>query len=332
LPLGAALAYAGLQKMRHGQWQGWDWQRALAKVIGCVEWRGPKQFASPTQAQLWFEWRRFASVLCYFTVGLALVPAVILLLARVFGHEPLDKDAMGGFTAFLAVVPLFIHFCMGTSPIRSDQSFLMVRPLTNGEMVMPMLKTAAMSSFFSALAVLVALGALSLVGDFHKLEQGAPPGCRAALVIALIFLTWRMAVAGLCFVLTGNRRIASVPVWLIFAYGTGLFMVIILEQNGVYWHAFLRLVPWLLVCLVAVKFLLAFVSFGASLKRRLISPDAVVNYLTVWAVLVVVLLATLAFTRPPREWIFPLSLGVVLLVPLARIGFCPLALARCRHT
>jgi len=332
LPLGAALAYAGLQKMRHGQWQGWDWQRAWAKLTARAELPGPKQFASPAQAQLWFEWRRFARLMCFSTVGLALVPAVILLLARIFGCDPLSVDAVFGFFLILIFMPLLTHFCMGASPARSDQPFLMVRPLANGEIIMPMLKTAAMSSFFSLLAVLAALGALSLLGDFHKVVQDVPLGCRGALVIGWIFVTWRLAVVNLCFVLTGNRHIAGMPALLIVAFVIGQFALNILEQNDVYWHVFLRLVPLLLFCLVAVKFRLAYVLFNASLKRRLISPDAVANYLAVWVVLVVVLLAALIFTCPPREWIFSLSLGVILLVPLARIGLCPLALERQRHT
>jgi hypothetical protein len=57
------------------------------------------------------------------------------------------------------------------------------------------------------------------------------------------------------------------------------------------------------------------------------------GYLAVWIVLVAVLL-TLAVVlfHPGTGPLLPLSLSVVLLVPLARIGFCPMALARNRHT
>jgi hypothetical protein len=53
----------------------------------------------------------------------------------------------------------------------------------------------------------------------------------------------------------------------------------------------------------------------------------------VWCLLAAGLLAILFFVaRPPVELILSASLGIILLVPLARIGFCPLALARSRHT
>ena len=78
---------------------------------------------------------------------------------------------------------------------------------------------------------------------------------------------------------------------------------------------------------------MAFLSFRLSLKRRLLAPSALVAYLVVWGLLAASLLAILFFVaRPPRELILPASLGIVLLVPLARVGFCPLALARSRHT
>jgi hypothetical protein len=85
--------------------------------------------------------------------------------------------------------------------------------------------------------------------------------------------------------------------------------------------------------LLAAKFLLAFLAFRVSLKCRLLAPSALAAYLVVWTLLAAGLLAALLIlTRPPRELILPLSLGIVLLVPLARIGFCPIALSRNRHT
>jgi len=335
LPLGAALAFAGLQKMRHGQWQGLTWKWPLAVLAACTEWQGPKRFAPPAQAQVWFEWRRFAGTFCFITVAMALVPGVIRLLARiVFSLEPLSGDMMDGFTVFLVFLPLFIHFCVGASPARSDQSFLMVRPLTNGEMVMPMLKTAAISTAISWVAVLMALAVLNLLGDFHKVAQGVSPlpAVRVAIVLGLIFLTWRVAVVNLCFMLPGNRWIATMPVLLIIALGAGIVVFYQLEQYGGYWHPLSRILPGLLLFLVAVKFLLAFLSFRVSLQRRLFAPNDVVNYLTIWVVLVAALLGTLALIHPARESVFPLSLGVILLVPLARIGFCPIALACYRHS
>jgi hypothetical protein len=116
-------------------------------------------------------------------------------------------------------MPVFVHFFFGASPIQTDQPFLMVRPLTNGEIVMSMLKAAAISAVYSWLAVLAAFCAMILLGEFRAVVHGAfaQPLSLAAAVIGLLFLTWRMAVVNLCFALPGNRRMASVPVLLILA-------------------------------------------------------------------------------------------------------------------
>jgi hypothetical protein len=60
----------------------------------------------------------------------------------------------------------------------------------------------------------------------------------------------------------------------------------------------------------------------------------VVGYLAVWALLVVVLLAAVivfSFDNKLPLPVFPAFLCVLLLAPLARIGFCPIALERYRH-
>jgi hypothetical protein len=85
--------------------------------------------------------------------------------------------------------------------------------------------------------------------------------------------------------------------------------------------------------LLAVKFLLAYEAFRTVLRRRLLAPVTVAAYLAVWVLLVAALLATtLLLARPAADLMLPAALGVVLLVPLARIGLAPLALAWARHT
>jgi len=333
--LGMVLARAGLQKMRHGQWQGWNWQWPFPALAARAGLRGPKQFASPAQAQLWFEWRRVARGMCFLFAALALGPVVIGVLVRVAaGLGPINQNDLSGFSVLLVLLTLLIPFCVWASPQRADLSFAMVRPLTSGGMVLPMLKAAAIGAVLSWLAVLAALSALPLLGNFGAVEESISPfpGVRAALVLGLVFLTWRAAAANLCFALPGSRWSASVPALLVLAFAAGILALFYMQQNDVYWDSFLRLVPILLLCLVAVKFLLAFLSFGVSLRRHLLTPRDVVHYLAAWILLAAALLGAMALARPGKELIFPLSLGVVLLVPLARIGFCPIALARGRHT
>jgi hypothetical protein len=331
--MGAVFARAGLQKMRHGQWQGraLEWMFPTQTATGKLH--GPKRFASPAQAQLWFEWRRFARPLCFYAAALAVVPVVVHLMVRfVAGLGPLqDATLFGGIMALVAIPP-FVHFFFALSPTRTDPPFLMIRPLTNGSMTMAALKAAALSTVISWLLVCAMLGAMPWLGDVHAAFRKMPvlPGVLAAMLTGLIFLTWRFVAVNLCIVWFGKRWMTGLQVLGIYAGG---FMIPILSQNDAYANSLLRILPGLLVGLLTLKFLLAFLSFRLSLKRRLLAPSALVAYLVVWGLLAASLLAILFFVaRPPRELILPASLGIVLLVPLARVGFCPLALARSRHT
>jgi len=150
-----------------------------------------------------------------------------------------------------------------------------------------------------------------------------------------MFLTWRLIAVSLCFVWSGNRWLAGVPALTMFALGPVGAILSSLANHAEYWSLFVRIVPSLLACLVAVKFLLAFLALRISLKRRLLAPSALLGYLAVWILLVAALLTTVVILSRLDKVVLPLlpvSLGIVLLVPLARIGLCPIALARNRHT
>ena len=326
--LGAAFAWVGLQKMRHGQWQGRTWRWSFRGEL-----RGPKRFASPAQAQLWFEWRRFARASCFYVAALAVVPVVLHLAARFAAHlGPLQNETLSGFIIYLVAIPPFIHFCLALSPTRSDLPFLMIRPLTNGGMMMAILKASAISTVISWLVVFAMLCAMPWLGNFRAAVRSVSvlPGFLVAMAAGLIFLTWRLIAVNLCFVWFGKRWLTGLQVLWIYA---GAFAIPLLSQNNAYWNSLLRILPGLLAGLLVLKFLLAFLGFHFSLKRGLLAPSALRVYMFVWCLLAAGLLAILFFVaRPPVELILPASLGIILLVPLARIGFCPLALARSRHT
>ena len=149
----------------------------------------------------------------------------------------------------------------------------------------------------------------------------------AIVLLGLMLLTWRLIPVNLCFVLSGNRRLAGWPVVMLVPLYLGGMTLALLSENDAYWNAFWRLVPALLSCLVAVKFLLAFAAFRLSLKRNLLSASALGAYLAVWTLLAAAFLIPEVILFHDREWILPMCLSIILLVPLARIGFCPIALA-----
>jgi hypothetical protein len=337
--LGAVLARVSLQRMRHGQWQGWSWKWPLPAILARAELGGAKRFASPAQAQLWFEWRRFARSMSFVVAALAVVPVVIHLVVRVaFGLGPLQDETLFVFAVYLVAMPIVAHFLMAVSAVRTDQSFLTDRPLANGEIMVAVLKAAAISTVLSWVAVFVALCGMPLLGNFRAAMRDVTelPGARAAIVIGLIFLTWRTVAVNLCFARSGNRRIASVPILGLIGLWAGAIMISFLLHDQAFVDTiqrFIWCVPGLLACLVAVKLLLACVGFRVSLKRSLLAPSALIGYIGVWVVLVAALLtAGLVLGHPSSEVILPMSLCIVLLVPLVRIAFCPIALAHSRHT
>ena len=93
-----------------------------------------------------------------------------------------------------------------------------------------------------------------------------------------------------------------------------------------------KIIQTLLAGLVAVKILLATLAFRVSLQRGLLAQSSVLGYLVIWTLLVAALrTSTVIQNYHYKEEILVASLVIVLLVPLARIGFCPIALARSRH-
>jgi hypothetical protein len=341
LVTGLILGRAGLEKMRHGQWQDWTWPLPKAFRFVRTEIQGPPQFALPIQAQVWLEWRRAGLGLVVPIVLLELVPVIFLLLRRLAGYDRLSEAAMDGFSMYLAYLPLFLFLIFGVSlgfelsQGKRDQPFVLVRPLASGELVMSLFHVTASGALLTWGAVLGVFALLPLLGNFSSVAQTVSPlvGVRIALVVGLIFLTWRLAVVNLCFGLTGRRWVsnASVLVPLVLGIGAGVGSNFpefnSLLKNWVFPH-----VSALAASLLALKLLLAGAAFRACLQQNLLARADLVRYLTAWLLLVAALLATFLLLVPlDKDLIFPASLGIVLLVPLARLGFAPLALASHRH-
>ena len=342
--LGAVMAGFALRKMRHGQWQGWTWKLPSTMTLVRHELRGPRTFASQAQAQLWFEWRRFARTLGFFATAVSIVPVALHLIARFmfFGSRPMQYDTLFGFTIVLLAIPLILHGLGAASPGRVNHSFLMTRPLTGGDMTMAILKAAAISTVLSWAVVFIALAGIPLLGNFSWVNRNipVPPEYRATVLIGLIFLTWRSYVVNLCLGRSGHRWLVDLPILIPIATLAGFVTTSCLTSDPVHLINPLDFVPFpptllstLLICLVAMKLLLAFVGFYVSLKRRLLAPSSIISYLFIWLLLLAILFTVESHIRlPSAAWFLPLSLIVVLLVPLARISFCPLAIEHSRQT
>jgi hypothetical protein len=210
----------------------------------------------------------------------------------------------------------------------------MNRPLNNGGMMMAALKAAGISALVSGMVVLSAWWVMPLLGTTASDVGQAfldSPQHGLTIILGLMILSWRLIAVSLGFTWSGRPWLARMPVWLMLAAFLGGMTVAMLASDDAAWYSFWWLAPGLLAGLLAVKFLLAFLAFRLSLKRGLLAPPAFVVYLAVWTLLAAALLvpATILFHGQPG--FLSLSLGIILLTPLARIGFCPIALAWNRH-
>lgn len=332
--LGLVLARVGLGKMRHGQWQGLNWTRMIAAITPAREISGPIRFASPARSQLWFEWRRSGRLLCILAgVGSLSSIAVHLALRFSLGWGPLTADSTSGFACCLLGLPLFLHFCFGMSPRQNDMPFMLNRPLATGQFVMVKLKADALSTLGMWVPTLVAFGALSLLGDMSQVQKGLQAQTIGwpVLIFAMLFVTWRLSVANLCFTWSGKPRLAQMPAVTFLAAYAGTGALVILRNYPDHWNLFWRLLPGVLAGLVVVKLLLAFLTFRLSLKRGLLAPSAAAGYLATWIALAIALLTPALIALHGTDWTAPVCLGIVLLIPLARIGFCPISLSWNRH-
>ena len=332
--LGLVLGRVGLDKARHGQWQGLNWAAIIAAILPAKEMSGPTRFTSAARSQLWFEWRRSGRAFCI-VAGVCSLGwiAVHLALRFSFGWGPLSNDTTSAFAGCLMLLPLFLHFVSGLSPRQNDLSFILNRPALTGQFVMAKLKADAISTLVMWALTLVALGGLTLLGDLNQIQKdwhiltvGWP-----LFILALAFVTWRISVVNLCFTWSGRPRLIQMPVLMFMAAYAVIAALLILNNYPDHWNLFRRLLPRVLTLLVLVKFLLAFLAFRLSLKRGLLAPSAVAGYLATWAALATTFLTAPLILLHGTPWPTTYCLGIILLIPLARIGFCPISLSWNRH-
>jgi len=333
--LGTALGWAGLEKMRHGQWQGWNWDQILAKFWARGPMKGPKKFSSPAQAQLWFEWRRSSRRLCIYTALIALTPVVAHILARVilFHNRPVDPNTLCAFVVCLLALPLFLHFCFIMQGNTPDVQFMLGRPLTNGQLMMATLKSAGISTMVSSGIAAIGIGGVACLGDISRVNViwNLQPQYWLAIIPAALLVTWRLTPANLCFIWSGRRRLLQTPALGVIGITLCAMFIGIFNSNEDYRAIFFRFVTAVLIGLVILKFSLAAISFRTSIKRGLLSRPAAGVYLAVWLLIASTVMLPVILIVQDMTWIFHLCLIIVLLTPLFRVGLCPATLAWNRH-
>ena len=336
------MSFTGLGKIRHGSWRRGFWERWLPLISARKELRGPISFRSAAQAQFWFEWRRQGRKVFYSVCALTTVPVLVMIPELLFHPGPASGDSTFGLCMYLMSVPFFIQFFHGVSYERTMPQFIANRPLNNDEIIVAQWKAMAWSTVWSWVVTGLSVGVVMLVGDlsvinatfvsppeYHQFIRPLIPVILPGLVVA----TWAV----------GTDRVwvgATMGSWIYRVYGMVIWIVVglclawvfaVTHPNTPFRETFFQMLPGWLLFLTGLKFFLAQWAFRAAFKRRLIARRAQVCYLGIWILLAAVLLAPVAMVCHQESWVVPLCLGIILMLPLARIGFAPLALDRGRH-
>ena len=338
--IGCALGFVGLEKIRHGGWQRWLWEWRIPFASTRTELSGPKSFRSAAQAQFWFEWRRQGRKVFYTVCALTVAPVLVMIPELILHPGSVSGDTTCSLCVYLLAVPLFIHFFQGVSHERTMPQFTANRPLNNGEIIVAQWQVMALSTALSWLVTLFFLGVVILIGDLSFISSLLSPEYLhyirpliPVILLGLVICTWA----------SGADRVwvgATIGTWIHRVYGAMTFAVFglglawlfaVTHRNTLFRETLFQMLPGLLAFLVVLKLFLAQWTFRAAFKKQLIARRTLIQYLFIWSSLAVVFLAPVIIVCHQESGTLTLCLGIILMLPLARIGFAPLALNLGRH-
>jgi pimeloyl-ACP methyl ester carboxylesterase len=345
--LASVVALATVRRQRHGggrrqSWFKTRWERMLDLMP-----RRTKDFRTPASAQFWFEWRR---------AGLLLPICTLFVLVVIFGPITWFYRRDPAFTAEtllkILAVPFVLAFAVGKAFIKPEfwsmtlsmPSFLAVRPLSSGEIVVSKMKVAALSVamswvlVFSFIALWLPFWAdcadinesMSL---FHLIYPHSWLALELLSIGVLVFSTWRLMVNGLWAGLSGKRS---------YYFGSPVLQiclaVLLLFAIG-FWPDALRpqihptlaisIVGWALVLAVVLKLWFAVFAWSRITPRRTWQYWLIWSSCTICFVALGILSASIPTDTFRLEHL--IVLAAFLVFPLARLGLAPFFLAKNRH-
>jgi hypothetical protein len=364
-----SVAWVCVLRQRYGGGHRRNWVKCLIEQIADALPRRKKGFRSAASAQLWYEWRR-AGLLLPSCIG-ALLILVIAPLSWLLRNEAGSAAWILAWTLAMPMIlafPLGKGFSKADfwSKDLALPAFVAIRPLATGEMIVTKMKVAALSAGISWLLVLLFLSIwLPLWADLAPLmmirigfwmtyghSMWAEYAMSALFVTTSAFVTWKLLVGGLWVGLSGSRKkfitLAAVYCLVPLLGFIGLAILLNHDQKVRAWatkdpNRVVRICEWIAVLAVIAKFWLAAFSW------RSITPARVRAYLLLWscATLLVITLAILLWangllTLQLMALMDSLPLDVyrlrnlllllaLLVIPFARLGYAPSALARNRH-
>ena len=348
IPLAYVVACVAVARARRGEVP--DWRGSLAWGERARRLFAGKRdaFASPAQAQAWFEWRRHGRSLPALVAWL--LPFELCMLF-VFSDTP--SVVRGTLVAVLLTPPFmaaFVAATVGRSGTNNSDSyaltpFLATRPLTSVELLSAKLKAVTWSTLATWLLVAAAVPmALAASGTSWVVAHDAgrvvdSVGVPRAIAIALLALaavvasTWKRLVHSLYIGMSGRAWLVKGSVFgsLVLLTVAVVLLEWIAKSAGAFVEAWSNL-PLALAVLVAIK-------MGAAgwVVVRLYDNGAVGGRVLLagaggWALAALALFGVLLWIVPALLLqVYGLALIAILAVPLVRISAAPLALDWNRH-
>jgi len=335
LPVAYLCARLGIQQQRRGQWQiPAKVQRLMEAATGKLFPR-KRPFSTAAQAQLWIERQRNAvAPLIALGIGLVIVCAGFVHLAALDDVGAAIASAWSYIVCALLTLWAFISGVLlardASSKSLALSSFLATRPMTSGELAFAKIKLAGR---FTLAGWLIYAIALYFWFNFFGPHPDLPiPRLDDAFVptmgLVALALAWHL-VGALPLWLTGRIESAALAGLLLLGGYIAFGNVLQFLDKRV---GLLAALPWLFTFGLIAKILIAVWAFREANRRRLLSPRATVKYFAFW------LVGTMCFVTMAsaicQGTVFPqplVTLGTALLLPLARVGLAPLALASGRH-
>jgi len=335
LPVAYLGARLGIRQQRRGEWQIPAKAQLLMEVANRKLLHRKRPFATAAQAQRWMEWQRNAvAPLIALGIGLLVVCIGFVRLAALDDEFGAITWAWSYIVCALLTLWAFVTSVLlardASSKSLALSSFLATRPLTSGELAFAKIKVAGRVTLVGWIIFGVAL---FFWFNFFGLHADTPITPRDGALLptmgfAALALAWHL-VGALPLWLTGKIECAA---W------AGLLLLGGYIALG---HAiqFLDKRFGLLVALsllftfgLIAKILIAVWAFSEVNRRQLLSSRTILKYFAFW-LLGTICLVTIA-SAMSRGSAFPqplVTLAAALLLPLARVGLAPLALAWGRH-
>ncbi len=334
LPIAYLCARLGIQQQRRGQWQMPAKAQLVMEIATRTLQRGQRPFRTAAHAHRWMEWRR-NGVAPLISLGVGLV---VICTGFVDFVALDDIGAIATAWSYIVCALLTLWVFVSSVLIARDasskslavSSFLATRPVTSGELAFAKIELAGRVTLAGWLVYAIAL---YFWFDFFGTDPDLPIVRWDRAVIptmgfVALALAWHL-VGALPLWLTG--RIES-PAWAGLLVLAGYIVLGNTLQFLDKHFGLLVVLPWLFTFGLIAKVLLAVCAFSAACRHRLLSARTAVKYFIFW------LLGTICFCAIAstlcRGTIFPqplVTLGTALLLPLARAGLAPLALAAGRH-